>query len=86
MKKIILVFLILCLICLCFVGCNNFNNQHDTIVIYGRTNLKFDNITIETKDGYFYNNHEKFTVNENTIGITIYFSKDEEDIWDSPQE
>ena len=85
MKKIIL-FLILCLTCLCFVGCDEFNNQYDVIEIYGRTDWKFDNTIIETKYGYFYDSHEKFTVDKNTIGVTIYFSTDEEDMWGHPQE
>ena len=85
MRKIIL-FLFLCLICLCFVGCDEFNNHNDVIEIYGKTDWKCDNIIIETKDGYFYDSHDKFTVDKNTIGVTIYFSADEEDAWDNPQE
>jgi uncharacterized lipoprotein NlpE involved in copper resistance len=78
MKKIIL-FLSLCLTCLCLVGCEN---QHDNIEIYNKTDWIFDNIEIKIKDGYFYNSHDKFTVDENTVGVTIYFSNNIEDIWD----
>lgn len=79
MNKKVSLFLIICSICLCLTGCKN---EHDTVEMYYRNDWKFDNITIKIKDGYFYDNHEKFTVDENTIGLTIYFSKDAEDTWD----
>ena len=78
MKKKIALFLMICLICLCFVGCQNDN---DYIDIYNKDAIIFDNIGIEIKDGYFYDRHEKFTVDENTIGVTIYFTN-EDDSWD----
>lgn len=78
MKKKIALFLAVCLICLCFVSCQN---KGDYIDIYNKGTMIFDNINIEVKDGYFYDRHEKFTVNENTIGVTIYFSK-EDSGWD----
>lgn len=78
MKKIILS-LMLCLASLCFVGCEN---EHDYIEMYNKSEFVFDNIIIEIKDGYFYDSHEKFKVDENTIGVTIYFSTDAEDEWD----
>lgn len=79
MKKKMSLFLVVCLFCLCLVGCVN---KHDTIEIYNKTDWVFDNINIEIKDGYFYDKHEKFTVDENTIGVTIYFSTEEDDSWD----
>ena len=79
MKKIVLV-LIMCLTSSCFVGCAN---KHDYVDIHNRTQFKLDNIGIDVKDGYFYDRHEKFTVDENTIGLTIYFTKDSEESWDS---
>lgn len=78
MKKIILS-LMLCLASLCFVGCEH---KHDHIEIYNKSDWTFDNIRIEIKDGYFYDNHEKFKVDEDTVGVTIYFSTDVEDEWD----
>lgn len=71
MKKIIL-FLTLCL---CLTGCRP--KQHDTINILNKEEWIFDNITIKIKNGYFYNRHEKFTVDENTVGVTIYFTNDD---------
>ena len=71
MKRKILLFLI-CLTCLFFVGCNN---KHDTVEIWNKTDFVFDDIIIDIKSGYFYDRHEKFVVNENTVGVTIYFMK-----------
>ena len=73
MKRKIALFLIICLSCLCLTGCKN---KHDTVVIHNKDAEVFDNIKIEVKDGYFYDRHEKFVVDENTIGLTIYFSAD----------
>lgn len=67
MKKFLLIFSIICMI-LCLVGCANVADH-------------FDNIRINIKDGYFYESHKKFTVDEDTIGVTIYFSTDKEDEW-----
>lgn len=78
MKKKMSLFLVMCLFCLCLVGCEH---EHDTIEIYNKSDWVFDNINIDIKDGYFYDKHEKFTVDENTIGVTIYFST-EDDSWD----
>lgn len=72
MKKNILLLLSMCMIFLCLVGCDH---EHDTVDIYNRTDSIADNIIIEIKDGYFYDKHEKFTVDDNTIGLTIYFFK-----------
>ena len=79
-KKLIILLSLLCL-CLCLTGCNN--NKHDIVEIYNKKNWIFDNIKINTKDSYFYDRHEKFTVDDNTIGVTIYFSTIEEDDWDN---
>ena len=74
MKRKMTAFLIVCLSCLCLTGCKN---EHDTVTMYNRDAHAFDNIVIEIKDGYFYDRHEKFKVDENTIGLTIYFSADD---------
>ena len=76
MKKKIVFVLMICL--MCFTGCNN---KSDYIDIYNKSNWTLDDVGIPIKPGYFYNKHEKFTVDENTIGVTIYFSK-EDDSWD----
>ena len=78
MKKIIL-FLTLCLTCLCLAGCEN---KHDTIEVWNKSKFGFDNINIKIKYGYYYDRYDKFTVDENTIGVTIYFSNNIEDTWD----
>ena len=78
MKKKIALILMMCLICLCFVGCQN---KNDCVEIWNKNGSVFDDIQIEIKEGYFYDRHEKFTVDENTIGVTIYFSK-EDSGWD----
>ena len=67
-----------CLICFCFSGCRN---SGDCVDIHNKSQYISDNIEIKVKDGYFYKDHEKFTVDENTIGITIYFTS-EDDSWD----
>lgn len=74
MKRKMTVFLIACLSCICLTGCKN---KHDTVVIHNKDAEVFDNIEIEVKDGYFYDTHEKFEVDERTIGLTIYFSVDD---------
>ena len=78
MKKKITLFLILCLTCLCIVGCEK---ENDAIEIKNKSSLTTDNIFIKIKNGYFYDEYEKFTVDENTVGVTIYFSNDN-DTWD----
>lgn len=74
--------IILCMICacLCLTGCQN---KHDKIEIWNKFDWIFDDVNIDIKDGYFYDSHEKFTVDDNMIGITIYFSNSEDDTWDS---
>lgn len=79
MKKILLFFSIICIM-LCLVGCES-PNEHDRIEIWNKGDLIFDDINIDIKKGYFYESHKKFTVDENTVGVTIYFSTDEEDEW-----
>lgn len=79
-KKILLLLNIICII-LCISGCQG-QNEHDHVSIWNRGDLVFDDIEIDVKEGYFYKQHEKFTVDKNTIGITIYFCTDEVDTWD----
>lgn len=74
MKRKITLILIICLSCLCLTGCKN---KHDTVMMYNKNTNAYDNIKIAVKDGYFYDRHEKFVVDENTIGLTIYFSADD---------
>lgn len=73
MKKLILMIPLLCLL----VGCKE--NKGDFIDIQNKSMLIFDNCGIEVKDGYFIDSYEKFTVDENTIGITLYFKNN--DTW-----
>lgn len=81
MKKKITLFLTVCLICLCFTGCGC-QRAGDGVNILNKSTTIFDDVCIEVKDGYFYDKYEKFTVDENTIGLTIYFSKEGEETWD----
>ena len=60
-------------------GCKG--RKADYIEIYNQSNWIFDDITIPLKEGYFYENHEKFTIDEDTVGVTIYFSSDAEAGW-----
>ena len=73
--------IILMILCaaMMLTGCKS--RKADYIEIYNKSNWIFDNITIPLKEGYFYENHEKFTINENTVGVTIYFSSDAEAGW-----
>ena len=75
MKRKIILFLFTCLMCLGLAGCKNSN---DSVEIYNENSFIFDNVNIPIKDGYFYDNYEKFTVDENTIGVTIYFTNNDE--------
>ena len=77
MKKKLLLLLTIILSCLWLTSCDN---KNDTVEIYNKNYYILDNIKIKVKDGYFYDKHEKFTVNDNTIGVTIYFSTTE--TWD----
>lgn len=60
-------------------GCGG--RRADYIEIYNQSNWIFDDIAIPLKEGYFYESHEKFTIDENTVGVTIYFSSDAEAGW-----
>lgn len=84
-KKLLIFFSIICF-CLCLTGCEN---ERDFITIHNKSELIFDNISIPTKDGYFYNIHEKFKVDDDTIAVTIYFTKEDNlgiGSWDNPKE
>lgn len=65
---------------LCLGGCQN---KRDCVEIWNKDKLVFDDIIIDVKEGYFYKEHKKFTVDESTIGVTIYFLNSEEDTWDN---
>lgn len=77
MKKLILLATVILLV-LSLCGCEN---TGDCVEVWNRNCTIFDNIEIKVKDGYFYDTHEKFIVDENTVGVTVYFSKDT-DIWE----
>lgn len=86
MKKKIILFLSVFCICLCLTGC--YENERDFITISNKSDFTFDNVAIPTKNGYFYDFHEKFKVDDNTIAITIYFTKEDSNGvggWDEPQ-
>ena len=60
-------------------GCST--SEHDRITIYNKGCSIFDDITVDVKDGYFYDKHDKFTVDENTVAVTIFFVNENEDEW-----
>lgn len=72
--------LILCLAAMMLTGCDK--RAADYVEIHNKSTAVFDDIGIPLKEGYFYESHEKFTVDENTVGITIYFSNDAEAGWE----
>jgi hypothetical protein len=78
MTKKICLFLGLMYLCSCLTGCDN---AHDYIDIHNKTAWTDDNIGVVVKEGYFYDSHEKFTVDEDTVGVTIYFSTKDADTW-----
>lgn len=75
MKKKLIPLIAALLACLCLTGCKN---KSDYVEIYNKSGWIFDDVNIEVKSGYFYKKHETFVVDENTIGLTIYFSNDDE--------
>lgn len=81
MKKTLIVALFLI-----FLGLTGCKNEHDTIEIYNKTNTGYDNIILYTPNGYFYESHKKFVVDENKIGITIYFVTDGNEGWANKEE
>lgn len=66
--------LLSCLFCLCMVGCTN---ENDFVSVCNKSSLVFDDVNIDIKDGYFYNKHEKTIVDDNTVALTIYFTKND---------
>lgn len=84
MKKKILVTILGLLAILSLGACEN---EHDKIEVYNKENWVFDDINIDIKDGYFYEDHEKFIIDDNTIAVTIYFTnKSEEEKWEKREE
>ena len=71
MKKILSILMISIYI-LSLTGCTS--NDYDEIRIINKSIYVFDDINIKVKEGYYYDRHEKFTIDDNTIGVTIYFS------------
>ena len=62
-------------------GCELNARKHDYIEVCNKWCFIFDDIVIDIKDGYFYDRHEKFTVDENTVAVTIFFVNENEDEW-----
>ena len=80
MKKYIIIFLII-ILCIILTSCNINKSEHDTIEIYNKSCTTFDNIKIDIKEEYFYDKHDKFTVDDNTVAVTVYFVRDGIDDW-----
>ena len=81
MKKLVLLTTVAVLILL-LCGCVN---KNDCVEVWNRSSTVFDNIGIKIKSGYFYDRHEKFIVDENTVGVTVYFSHDDNDEWEAKE-
>lgn len=81
MKKKLWMLILCALTIVMLAGCGE--KQHDTVEIYNKSSLTEDNIFIEIKDGYFYERHENFTVDDNTVAVVIYFSNSEDASWDN---
>ena len=62
-------------------GCCIDDDGRNCINVYNTKPYVFDNVIIDTKVDYVYDRHEKFTVDENTIGVTIFFVNENEDEW-----
>lgn len=77
MKKLIFM-LVTTVLIFSLCGCQN---ENDCVEVWNRSGTAFDNITIKIKSDYFYDRHEKFTVDENTLGVTVYFTKEVEGEW-----
>lgn len=60
-------------------GCST--KEHDCIVIHNKGISIFDDITVSVKDGYFYDRHDKFVVDENTVAVTVFFVNENGDEW-----
>lgn len=75
MKKKLIPLIVALLACLCLTGCER---NGDQVEIYNKSCFTSDNVNIKVKSGYFYKKHETFVVDENTIGLTIYFSNNDE--------
>lgn len=70
MKKLLCIFIAIMLVsvlCAC-------RNKHDHVQISNKDDTIFDDVNIDIIDGYFYASHEKFIVDEHTVGITVYFT------------
>ena len=71
-QRKLLTILLLCAMCV-LAGCGR---EHDHIQISNKNYFIFDDFHIPIEDGYFYDRHDKFKVDDNTVGVTIYFSKE----------
>lgn len=78
MKKLIFMLTTMSLL-LSLCGCTN---ENDHIAIYNRSDYIFDDINIPIIEGFFYDRHEKFAVDNNTVGVTVYFSRIDEGGWE----
>ena len=62
--------------CVCLTGCSN---KHDSVEVFNKRFYNDDNVVVDIKEGYFYKDHEKFTVDDKTVGVTIYFTNSDEE-------
>ena len=77
MKKInsiFTVFALVAMLCAC-------DRKNDYIQIFNRSSKVIDDVGIDILDGYFYDSHEKFIVDEHTIGVTVYFTRGNDAGW-----
>lgn len=74
MKKKIILLLSVILCVLCLTGCRDYISMHSS---------KADDLTIYSKDGYYYDHYEKYTIDEDTVAITVYFKQIPDSDWDT---
>ena len=73
-------FLLMFGVCVYITGCSG-DNRTDQIDVLNKTCWIFDDIQIPIKEGYFYDSHEKFTVDDKTVAVTVYFVSENDDEW-----
>ena len=63
--------IIVALVALMLTGCGFFENNSETIVLYGKTDWVMDNEFITAPDGYFTNCYELKKIDEHTMQLVI---------------
>jgi hypothetical protein len=84
MKRRLLLLISSLLVCLCLSACDN---DYDHIDIYNKSGSFWDDVSIDLPEGYFYDKHEKYTIDDDTVAVIIYFNaQDKDDGWNTQLE